>query len=323
MMKKTLITLSIIVLVFANSIFAQAEFEKTNQANKVNVELAVMAGPTGFSSAKIARDKGDIGSNIMVNTRVYASPTQVVAKLTNGEVDVAALPTNLAAILYNKGVDIKLVAVIGNGMLSVVSSDLNSWIDTTINVPGGPSATPNQVASMLIGQNGYDIDSDFDLDFSITSSAQLSQLLIANRATSALLPEPFTTMVLTKNPDVKIVLDVQKVYERTTGFSNYPMTVLVVQNKFNTENPAAVQAILKAYERSIDFVLANPKEAAQTIEEIQIMPAAIAAPAIPNCNLEYTSIDQAKAEVENYYTLLFNFNPKSVGGKLPDAGFYL
>jgi NitT/TauT family transport system substrate-binding protein len=321
-MKKKMFTLSLILLIVTTTVFAQAEFEKADQAGKVNVELAVMAGPTGFSSAKIARDNGEIGSNVLVNTSVYASPNEVVAKLTNGEVDVAALPTNLAAILYNKGVDIKLVAVIGNGMLNVLSTNPENWVNTKIQIPGGPSATPNQIASMLIGENGYNI-SDFDLDFSVTSSAQLSQLLIANKAETALLPEPFATMVLSKNPDMKVVLDIQKMYESTTGFSNYPMTVLVVQNKFNEENPQAVKAVLKAYEDSVAFVLANPNEAAQTIEEINIMPASMAAPAIPNCNLTYEDIDMAKAEVVNYYNLLFNFYAKSVGGKLPDEGFYL
>ncbi|MDC7244075.1 MAG: ABC transporter substrate-binding protein [Sphaerochaetaceae bacterium] len=321
-MKKKMFALSLIILIVTTTVFAQAEFEKANQAGKVNVELAVMAGPTGFSSAKIARDNGEIGSNVLVNTSVYASPNEVVAKLTNGEVDVAALPTNLAAILYNKGVDVKLVAVIGNGMLNVLSTNPENWVNTKIQIPGGPSATPNQIASMLIGENGYDI-SDFDLDFSVTSSAQLSQLLIANKAETALLPEPFATMVLSKNPDMKVVLDIQKMYESTTGFSNYPMTVLVVQNKFNEENPQAVKAVLKAYEDSVAFVLANPNEAAQTIEEINIMPASMAAPAIPNCNLTYEDIDMAKAEVVNYYNLLFNFDAKSVGGKLPDEGFYL
>ncbi len=321
-MKKKIFTLSLILLIATTTVFAQAEFEKANQEGKVNVELAVMAGPTGFSSAKIARDNGEIGSNVLVNTSVYASPNEVVAKLTNGEVDVAALPTNLAAILYNKGVDIKLVAVIGNGMLNVLSTNPENWIDSKIQIPGGPSATPNQIASMLIGENGYQL-SDFDLDFSITSSAQLSQLLIANKAETALLPEPFATMVLAKNPDMKVVLDIQKMYESTTGFSNYPMTVLVVQNKFNEENPQAVKAVLKAYEDSVEFVLANPNEAAQTIEEINIMPSAMAAPAIPNCNLTYEDIDMAKAEVVTYYNLLFNFDAKSVGGKLPDEGFYL
>ncbi|MCY1151320.1 MAG: ABC transporter substrate-binding protein [Sphaerochaetaceae bacterium] len=321
-MKKKMFALSLIILIVTTTVFAQAEFEKANQAGKVNVELAVMAGPTGFSSAKIARDNGEIGSNVLVNTSVYASPNEVVAKLTNGEVDVAALPTNLAAILYNKGVDVKLVAVIGNGMLNVLSTNPENWVNTKIQIPGGPSATPNQIASMLIGENGYDI-SDFDLDFSVTSSAQLSQLLIANKAETALLPEPFATMVLSKNPDMEVVLDIQKMYESTTGFSNYPMTVLVVQNKFNEENPQAVKAVLKAYEDSVAFVLANPNEAAQTIEEINIMPASMAAPAIPNCNLTYEDIDMAKAEVVNYYNLLFNFDAKSVGGKLPDEGFYL
>jgi len=319
-MKKIFI-FSLISIFALTSVFAQAQFEETIEDNKVVAELAVMAGPTGFSSAKIARDNGEISPLVKVNTSVYASPTEVVAKLTNGEVDVAALPTNLSAILYNKGVNIKLAAVIGNGMLSVVSANDN-WLNETIMIPGGPSSTPNQIASMLIAENGLNID-DFDLNFSITSSAQLAQLLIANKASAALLPEPFLTMVLAKNPNLSVVLDVQDLYKKTTSLDTYPMTVLVVQEKFASENPAALNAILEAYEASVEFVLANPKEAAKTIGEIGILPEALAAPAIPNCNLIYKDVNAAKAEVETYFNLLYNFNSKSVGGKLPNEGFYL
>lgn len=320
-MKKTIFILSLVLITISSSIFAQGEVEKVSLVEQVELEMAVMAGPTGFSSAKIAKDEGKIGSNVLVNTSVYASPNEVVAKLTNGEVDVAALPSNLAAILYNKGVDLKAVAVIGNGMLNVVSTSDN-WPTSKISIGGGPAATPSQMANILIEKNGYD-KASFDLDYSIVSSAQIAQLLIANRAETALLPEPFVTMVLSRNPDMKKVLDVQKLYESTTGYSNYPMTLLVVQNKLIKENPDAVTAVLKAYEDSVEYVLANPQEAALTIEKINIMPAAMAAPAIPNCNLTYVEIDEAKTEVLNYFNMLFNFDPKSIGGKLPDEGFYL
>lgn len=320
-MKKTIFILSLVLITISSSIFAQGEVEKVSLVEQVELEMAVMAGPTGFSSAKIAKDEGKIGSNVLVNTSVYASPNEVVAKLTNGEVDVAALPSNLAAILYNKGVDLKAVAVIGNGMLNVVSTSDN-WPTSKISIGGGPASTPSQMANILIEKNGYD-KASFDLDYSIVSSAQIAQLLIANRAETALLPEPFVTMVLSRNPDMKKVLDVQKLYESTTGYSNYPMTLLVVQNKLIKENPDAVTAVLKAYEDSVEYVLANPQEAALTIEKINIMPAAMAAPAIPNCNLTYVEIDEAKTEVLNYFNMLFNFDPKSIGGKLPDEGFYL
>lgn len=320
-MKKTIFILSLVLITISSSIFAQGKVEKVSLVEQVELEMAVMAGPTGFSSAKIAKDEGKIGSNVLVNTSVYASPNEVVAKLTNGEVDVAALPSNLAAILYNKGVDLKAVAVIGNGMLNVVSTSDN-WPTSKISIGGGPAATPSQMANILIEKNGYD-KASFDLDYSIVSSAQIAQLLIANRAETALLPEPFVTMVLSRNPDMKKVLDVQKLYESTTGYSNYPMTLLVVQNKLIKENPDAVTAVLKAYEDSVEYVLANPQEAALTIEKVNIMPAAMAAPAIPNCNLTYVEIDEAKTEVLNYFNMLFNFDPKSIGGKLPDEGFYL
>lgn len=329
---KKLVSFVMVALLFAAPIFSQAAYEnqknvdaENNEMKSVTVNLAVMAGPTGFGSAGLSENEGRVSDTLSVNTKVYSAPTEVIAQIAKGTEDIAALPSNLAAVLFNKGMKIKLAAVIGNGMLSVVSSTVENPVDLVgeqIYIPGGPASTPNQLAKLIINDNGLSED-DLTLEYGITSSAQLSQLLIAEKAKTALLPEPFVTMVVSKNPNVKKIYDAQDGYKVATGMDNYPMTVLVVQDKFAMENPEALDEFLKAYKDSVAFVVSNPTEAGKMIEDLGIMSSAMAAPAIPNCNLTFVYSQDAKDEINSYYQMLFNFDAASIGGSLMPDAFYL
>lgn len=326
-MKKLLLTITIATL-FVASIFSQAAIEEQrafDRGENLTINLAVMAGPTGFGAAGLVRNDGKIDDLISVNTKVYSSPTEVIAQIAKGSEDIAALPSNLSSVLYNKGLKIKLAAVIGNGMLSLISSetsDPSTLIGQDIYIPGGPASTPNQLTKMLISENGLSID-DFNLQYGVTSAAQLSQLLIAEKVKNAIMPEPFVTMVLSKNPNVKKIYNLQEGYKAATGIENYPMTVLVVQEKFAQEHKIALEKFLAAYEDSVAFVVSNPEEAGQLIQQIKIMPAAMATPAIPFCNLTFKSSQDAKSEVTEYFKMLFDFNPQSIGGKMPLDDLFL
>lgn len=326
-MKKVFTIIAIATLVIA-PIFSQAAVEEQkafDRGENVSINLAVMAGPTGFGAAGLVKNDGKISDLISVNTKVYSSPTEVIAQIAKGTEDIAALPSNLSSVLYNKGLKIKLAAVIGNGMLSLVSSDAtdpSELVGQDLYIPGGPASTPNQLTKMLIKANGFTEDS-LTLQYGVTSSAQLSQLLIAEKVKNAILPEPFVTMVISKNPNVKKIYNLQEGYKAATGIDNYPMTVLVVQDKFAQEHKAALEEFLQAYKDSVAFVVSNPEEAGKLIEQINIMPSTMATPAIPFCNLTYKSAQESKYEVNEYFKMLFNFDSKSIGGKMPLDDFYL
>ena len=265
----------------------------------------------------------------MVQISVYPSPNEAVARLAKGELDMAALPANAAANLYNKGVGIKAVAIIGEGMLSVVGTGeaLDEAADevadeaadevattTTINVPGA-GGTPDHMAQLLYPQ--------FEADYSVTAPAQLAQLVIAQKASLAILPQPFVSMVLRQNPNVRILSDVQEKWTALTGQEQYPMSILVVRSEYADENPLAVEMMKAAYKSSIDTILSDPETAGERIEELGIMKAAMATPAIAQCALVYKDGKAAQEETSAYYEALLQLAPDAIGGKLPDEGFWL
>jgi NitT/TauT family transport system substrate-binding protein len=112
-------------------------------------------------------------------------------------------------------------------------------------------------------------------------------------------------------------------YHQLSGFQSYPMSVLVVSQSFAKNHPLALAAVLKAYEESVAWVNADPKAAGQAIEAAGIMASAMATPAIPFCNLVFVPSQEAKADVQAYFSFLHGFNPASIGGTIPSDDLYL
>ncbi|NLZ77610.1 MAG: ABC transporter substrate-binding protein, partial [Spirochaetales bacterium] len=261
-----------------------------------------------------------------IDIEVFPSPNEVIARLANGELDMAALPTNVAANLYNKGVGIRLAAVIGNGMLSLISSkgstDVEDLYGATLHLPGAGS-TPAQMARLLVRWAGLTEGKDIFFDYSVAAPAQLAQLLIAGKVDYALLPQPFVSLVLNKSAQATLLLDVQELYAELTGSPTYPMSVLVVSETFASTYPVNLRKVLNAYKRSVDWVNGDPALAARRIEELGIMPKALAQSAIPHCNLVYVPASEAKDEVTFYFEQLHALDPASIGGRVPGSELYL
>lgn len=294
-MKKLLFVLLLIISILP--CFAQAVKEDSTST----VRLGVMQGPTGFSSSAL----GDIAQ-----IEVYPSPNEAVAKLIKGELDMIALPANAAANLYNKGVGIKVLAIIGEGMLSVVGTNENAM---TLSVPG-TGGTPDHMATLLYPE--------YEKEYSVTAPAQLAQLLIAGKVELAILPEPFVTMVMSKNTNIKVISNVQERWSNLTEQKQYPMSVLVVKDSVAQEHPILIQKVKEAYKNSIQTILKDPTSAGQKIEELGIMNASMATPALENCALTFKEGSEAKEELVSYYTTLLSLAPDAIGGKLPEDGLY-
>jgi NitT/TauT family transport system substrate-binding protein len=213
--------------------------------------------------------------------------------------------------LYNIGVDIKAVAVVGEGMLSLVGTNGSS---SKINVPGA-GGTPDHMAKLLYPS--------YEADYSVTAPAQLAQLLIAGKTELAILPQPFVTMVLDANSSVKVISDVQQKWKETTGADNYPMSILVASGSFIRENGQSFRQAAESYRQSVSLVNGNPHEAAMKIEELGIMASATAEAAIPYCAIVYLDGEQAVNLCGSYFEILLELDPEAIGNKVPDSGFWV
>ena len=300
--------------------------EETADASEAALRIAGLKGPTTMGLVNLMSD--EVASNY--NFTMYGAADEIVPLLVKGDLDAAAVPANLAATLYNKTNGAVEVACINTlGVLYIVENgeNVNSVGDLkgqTI-VTTGKGATPEYVLRYVLTENGVDPDSDVTIEYCSEATEALSKVQ-AGEATIAMLPQPFVTTAQTKSENIRVALDLTEEWDEIQAESDAPSTlvtgVVVGRTEFVAEHPEAVSAFLEHYRASVEYVNANVDEAAQLVGQYEIVAAEVAQKALPECNIVFIEGVEMKDSLSGYLSVLFEQNPKSVGGALPDDAFY-
>ena len=318
-MKKTASLILALVLAFS----ASGCSEKKTEIGNEPVNITMLKGPTGIGAVKLMEESEKNETDGNYNINVSAAADDAMAKIISGEVDIAAVPTNTAPLIYNKtNGNIEVLAVNTLGVLYIVEN--GDSIHTIEDLEGktiyssGQGAVPEYVLNYLLEKNNVE---NVNIVY-MTEHAEVAAALADGRADIALLPEPNVTAVMMKNSEIRIAVDVNDEWKKTNG-SELAMGCIVAGKQFIDENKEAVDKFLKEYSESIDYVNNNVPEAAELVEKYGIMASSDAAvKAIPNCNIVYKEKDEMKTMLESFYDLLYKANPKSVGGEIPDTELY-
>jgi NitT/TauT family transport system substrate-binding protein len=332
MNKKNVFIIVCIVLMISLSASGKKEKETTTKAIPAEkpavVKVAALNGPSGIGMAYLFENHPDL-AGIESTFETVASADVLLPKLLKGELDIGILPPNAAAKVYSKNGSIIMGAVVGEGMLSVISrdTDVQSFADLagkTVFV-AGQGATPEYMASYIAKKSGLEIGeaaNQINLSFSIPA-AEIAPSIIGKKIEYALVPEPFATVATMKDPSIKRVINVQDAFASVSGEKSYPMTVVVLRSEFAAKYPETVTQFLSAYKNAIAWTNENPAEAGKLVEKHSLgLTAAIATKAIPNAAFTFVSATEARPEVEKLLSLFLEFAPESIGGSLPDDGFY-
>ena len=311
----------ILILVVASPLLT------ANNAEETSINVMVLSGTTGLSLVKLLEEQPLIAPGATFNYTVIKSPDQMSAKIIAGEADIAAVPTNLASILYNRGIPVQLAAITNWGVMYVVGRDatISTWSDLKGEEIGvtGKGSTPDLLFRYFLEANGIDPERDVQIRY-YGSPAELAQLVIADKVRLATLPEPWVTEALSRNTALTVLLDYQKEWARLEKRDvSYPQSALVVKTQLAKEKPAVVRAFLKAAADSSAWVVNNPNAAGFLAEKHLFISSAAATAAIPRCNLRFDETHQVQTEIGYFLEKLYSFQPQSIGGKLPDEGFYL
>jgi NitT/TauT family transport system substrate-binding protein len=301
--------------------------ESSEAAVKKDINVAALKGPTAMGMVKIMDDaKNGLAANKYQFT-VAGAPDEITAGIVSGKIDIAAIPCNLAAVLYNKSKGAIVTAGINTlGVLYVVETgkEINSVADLkgkTI-YSTGKGTTPEYTLNYLLSSYGLDPGKDVKVEYK-SEATEVAAILSKSANAIALLPQPYVTTVMMNNQDVRIALDVSKEWDKVSnGQSSVVSGVIVVNKKFLESNKEAVDTFLSEYEASAQYVNSNPSKAADLIEKFDIFKAAPAKNALPYCNITYIQGEDMKAKIGGYLKTLFDQNPDAVGGTLPDDGFY-
>lgn len=320
-MKKNLMKRIVAMITAAVMLFSLAAFAAcSKKQDDTEIRIAALKGPTGMGMVKLA-DKQNY-PNYTVS--IEASPDALNPRIISGEVDVAAVPVNLASVLYNKlDGDISVLAVSTLGVLYVVEagSEVNSVADLAGKTvyATGQGATPEYILNYLLDKNG--VAGSVEVNY-VGEHAALATMLADGSAEIGMLPEPNVTSTLAGNDNLRIALDLTEEWNKVCS-TELVQGVVIARKSFVNEHPEAIEQFLREYEKSSAFVNENIDEAAKLIVDAGILGnVEIAKKAIPNCNISFSKGEAMHKAVEGMLTVLFEANPKSIGGKLPDKDFY-
>lgn len=320
-MKKNLMKRIVAMITAAVMLFSLAAFAAcSKKQDDTEIRIAALKGPTGMGMVKLA-DKQNY-PNYTVS--IEASPDALNPRIISGEVDVAAVPVNLASVLYNKlDGDISVLAVSTLGVIYVVEagSEVNSVADLAGKTvyATGQGATPEYILNYLLDKNG--VAGSVEVNY-VGEHAALATMLANGSAEIGMLPEPNVTSTLAGNDNLRIALNLTEEWNKVCS-TELVQGVVIARKSFVNEHPEAIEQFLREYEKSSTFVNENIDEAAKLIVDAGILGnVEIAKKAIPNCNISFSKGEAMHKAVEGMLTVLFEANPKSIGGKLPDKDFY-
>lgn len=311
-----------------------AEAAETAEAEPAGegMRLFVLAGPTGIGAMNLwaAADAGETAQ--AYNITMTGANDEIVAALSKGEADVAAIATNLASTLYNKTEGgISVLAVNTLGVLSILAptgvsaeevASIGDLKGKTIYSPG-QGANPEYILRYVLSGNGIDPDADVTIQF-VGEGSELLSVWQNDPEALIMAPQPVATALLMQNEGASKLFDMTDEWDAVSGGeSRLMMGCVVVRKAFLEENPEAVKTFLTEYQASIEKAQSDVEGTAALCESYGLIPkAAIAQKAIPQCGLTFVSGEEMKEQLGGYLQVMFDAAPKSVGGALPGDDFY-
>lgn len=325
---KRIISFAIVIAIAVLALASCANNAQTKpDYSEVKARTFALKGPTGMGIAKLMDDAENGRAALDYEFTIVASPTEIMPEILAGRFEIAAVPVNLAATLYNKGADISVVAVNTLGVLYTIEkgNTVNSIYDLKDKTvyATGKGSTPEYIIDYLLENAG--IASDVNIIY-LSDGAEVAASVIAEKdgVSIGILPEPAVTSALVqdKSGEVRVALDMSAEWDKISD-SPIVQGVIVMSNKFLEEHIDAAWKFVDEYKASTDFANENIDEAAALIEKYGILPkAAIAKRALPKCNIVCYTGEECKNMMKAMLEVLFEANPASVGGKLPDENFY-
>ena len=312
-----------LIVVLAMLLLPAAFAEAAEAASPVRV--GALKGPTAMGMVEMMQDKADA-----YEFTLAAAPDEIVPLLMKGELDIAAVPANLASVLYNNTEGkVRVLAINTLGVLYIM--ERGETISSVADLKGrtlvsaGKGSTPEYALNYILRGNGIDPEKDLTIEYKSEHTECLAALL-QDDSLVAMLPQPFATVAMTKAEDLRPALDLTEAWDALQADAETPSTLItgvaVARADFIEQNPEAVAKFMEDYRESVTFVQQNAHEAAQLIGQFDIFEAGPAEKALPYCNITFIDGEDMQGLLSGYLAVLFEAEPASVGGALPGEDFY-
>jgi len=329
--------------------YAEGEVVDAAPVERVPIRLAGLKGPTSMGLVRLLEESAEEnpveveiisadGSTDSTSIRPFTceftlagSADEITPKMLKGDLDIAAVPINLASVLYNKSQGtIRMIAINTLGVNYIVENPADGQsaaIESLADLKGrtvyatGKGSTPEYILTYLLKQCGLDISKDVDVQWK-SEPAEVVALMASKPGSVAMLPQPYVTVAEGQVANLRVAVDLTAVWDALGKDSRLITSALVVRSEFADEHPDTVEAFLRACEDSVNYVNTNVAEAAQLIEKYDIVKAVVAEKAIPQCNIVCITGAAMQLAAEEYLNILCGLNADAVGGYLPSRDFY-
>ena len=318
------LTLVLTVLALCAGLFAQPASEAVT-SDSTPVRVAALKGPTAMGLVQLMDESGagTVDGNDY-SFSIVASPTEMTPMIVRGEVDIAALPANLASVLYNNtdgGVQVLAVNTLGVLYIVQHGDDVSSVQDLAGKTiyASGKGSTPEYALSYILEEAG--LADSVTVEWK-SEHAECVAAIVNDSDAVALLPQPFVTTAMMQDPSIRVALDLNDAWAEVSPDSALITGVIVARTAFVEANGEAVDSFLAQYRESTDYANSDVAGAAALVGKYDIVPEAVALKALPECNIVCITGDEMKADLSSYLSVLYEANPASVGGALPAEDFY-
>lgn len=318
------LTLVLTVLALCAGLFAQPASEAVT-SDSTPVRVAALKGPTAMGLVQLMDESGagTVDGNDY-SFSIVASPTEMTPMIVRGEVDIAALPANLASVLYNNtdgGVQVLAVNTLGVLYIVQHGDDVSSVQDLAGKTiyASGKGSTPEYALSYILEEAG--LADSVTVEWK-SEHAECVAAIVNDNDAVALLPQPFVTTAMMQDPSIRVALDLNDAWAEVSPDSALITGVIVARTAFVEANGEAVDSFLAQYRESTDYANSDVAGAAALVGKYDIVPEAVALKALPECNIVCITGDEMEADLSSYLSVLYEANPASVGGALPAEDFY-
>lgn len=294
---------------------------KENLKEDVSVKVSMPDGLPSIALSKLAFENKNIKDGYNVNYNIEKTPDNLSTTVMKGEADIAVVPSNMAAIAYNKTKNYEIAGTTGLGSFYLVSNDdIGGFKDLKGKevVNTGKGLTPDITNKFIIKSNGLNEE---DINFTYVNSAnELVPMIVSKKANTAIVPEPALTALKIKNPEIKVVKSLNEEYKNITKSDyGYPQATIIVKSDFAKNNKEFVNLFLEGVKESIIFVNSNPDKAGEYCEKIGVgTKKEVINKSIENANLQFIGVEESIKDYKDYYKILSEYDVKSIGGKIPD-----
>jgi NitT/TauT family transport system substrate-binding protein len=328
MKRKLNVLLSVIMVLF---VFVGCGTTANEESNEVvetkEIKVVVPDGLPSMGIAKMIKENPEILSEYNVSYSIERTPENIVSAVLKGEVDIAVVPSNVAATQYNKEAGYKIAATTGWGSFYLISADGEKTIDDLkgqeiYNI--GRGLTPDIVTKSVLKDMGYNPDSDFNFSY-VNGVTELAPMILAGKTKYAVVPEPALSQILSKNPDVKVVMELNEEWKNNNSSEyGFPQATIIVKEDLIGNDSEFVEEFLNKVEESTVFANENTEELANYCEEIGVSAdKAIIPKAMDKANIKFVKIKDSYEEYKTYFNKLNEFDPSTIGGKVPDEGVFM